>query len=520
MFNNELNSLQEFTLILSLASVCFSVFLFIRDSKSPLSLIFLLSGAFALRVFIASLDPFLQMWDEQFHALVAKNMIDHPFKPMLYVEPILSYDYKNWVANHVWLHKQPLFLWQMAISLKVFGISEFALRFPSIIMSTIMVYFIYRMGKITINQTVGFCAALLYALSNYQVEMIAGMAALDHNDVAFLFYVTASIWAWTEYNHSGKKYWIFLIGLFSGCAILVKWLVGLLVYSGWGISILFDSEKRRIWSSYKNILIASFITLSVALPWQIYITKAFPLESKHEYAYSSRHLTEVVERHDGEAWFHFDNLEIQYGKITPYIILIALYLFYRRLRNRTFKIGYLSYIVIVYLFFTISATKVPGFTIIVCSLIFIALGTFLQEAFHLIKARVRNNYYSSIISSLFLILIGWHSLNLYLIEKLHSFKYTENSYRKNRINSTLLANRIDKLIFTDDYVIFNCKELNAIPIMFYTGLTAYEHVVSFEDYTVLKEKNIKLAVFDDGNLPEYLINDKEVLKLNLGTDDI
>jgi len=43
-------------------------------------------GALGVRIFAAMLDPFLNTWDEQFHALVAKNMMANPFKPMLYAE--------------------------------------------------------------------------------------------------------------------------------------------------------------------------------------------------------------------------------------------------------------------------------------------------------------------------------------------------------------------------------------------------------------------------------------------------
>ncbi len=50
----------------------------------------------------------LHDWDERYHALVAKNMIEQPFKPMLYKNPVLPYDYKDWdlksylacISNH------------------------------------------------------------------------------------------------------------------------------------------------------------------------------------------------------------------------------------------------------------------------------------------------------------------------------------------------------------------------------------------------------------------------------------
>ena len=63
-------------------------------------LLLVLCGA-ALRLYTAS-DLCLHAWDERYHALVAKNLIGHPWVPTLYDKPVLAYDFKNWTANHVW----------------------------------------------------------------------------------------------------------------------------------------------------------------------------------------------------------------------------------------------------------------------------------------------------------------------------------------------------------------------------------------------------------------------------------
>src|SRR5688572_1561849 len=115
-----------------------SVAFFIRN-KISWSIALLVLGSFFLRLEMASLDPFLHNWDERFHALVSKNMMEDPFRPMLYKHPALPYDYTSWCCNHIWIHKQPLFLWQMAGSMKIFGVNEVALRLPSVIMGALMV---------------------------------------------------------------------------------------------------------------------------------------------------------------------------------------------------------------------------------------------------------------------------------------------------------------------------------------------------------------------------------------------
>jgi 4-amino-4-deoxy-L-arabinose transferase len=83
----------------------------------------LFTGGACMAYFVCSLDLFLHDWDEQYHALVAKNMMSDLFNPVLYRNELLAGDSGDWFLTHIWLHKQPLFLWQMALSQKIFGIS-------------------------------------------------------------------------------------------------------------------------------------------------------------------------------------------------------------------------------------------------------------------------------------------------------------------------------------------------------------------------------------------------------------
>jgi len=40
----------------------------------------LLFAAFVMRLMMIGLDPYLHSWDERFHAVVAKNMMQHPLR--------------------------------------------------------------------------------------------------------------------------------------------------------------------------------------------------------------------------------------------------------------------------------------------------------------------------------------------------------------------------------------------------------------------------------------------------------
>lgn len=79
---------------LAVALIIFSAITF-ETKRIYIALFLLFCAALVINVYMALLDPFLNPWDERFHALVAKNMIGHPLKPTLINNHIFSFDYRN-----------------------------------------------------------------------------------------------------------------------------------------------------------------------------------------------------------------------------------------------------------------------------------------------------------------------------------------------------------------------------------------------------------------------------------------
>jgi len=98
----------------------------------PLVVVILSSGLLKLR-HLGHLS--LGSADECCHALVAKNLLRHPLKPTLIDTPYLPTFTFDWGANHVWLHKPILGLWQISGSYWLFGVNTWVLRFPSVLLS-------------------------------------------------------------------------------------------------------------------------------------------------------------------------------------------------------------------------------------------------------------------------------------------------------------------------------------------------------------------------------------------------
>ncbi len=511
MINSYFNSYQLFFLALSFVFLLSSIIFNIKD-KQRLSLILLTISACSLYSFAALLDPFLNLWDERFHALVAKNMISNPFKPMLYTEKIIDIAYDNWDRYHIWLHKQPLFLWQIAISLKLFGINEFALRLPNIIMATLLVPMVYRMSKILVNERVGFIAAILFISTTYFLELVAGRQTIDHNDVAFTFYITASIWAFLEYRFSNNKKWIYAIGLFAGFAILVKWLVGLLVFFGWFVLRILE-RKYRI-SENKDLLISIFIALGISMPWQIYTYIRFPQVAIAANKLNAIHFTVPLEGHSGDIWWHLNKFDLHYGALAPFLIVPGLLVLNKMIKDKKMYYVLLSFLAVVYLFFSIAATKMPSFTIIIISIVMLALASLIQMGLERIETVFNlKKWIHSLIFLGLLLSISIIRIDIDYLQAKYTLWKKNNHYSRNLIHNKKVFTNLD---IPENTVLFNVKGRHYIEAMFYTDRIAYNIMPNRKILNQLKSKNLKAVVFKSPKkkIPGFIKNDPDVIVID------
>lgn len=498
-------------ILLLLAVISFQV------ARIKIALLLLFCGSLVLGYFMASLDPFLNLWDEQYHAVVAKHMVRLPLKPVLYAQPLFDFDYTIWTGNHIWLHKQPLFLWQIAGSLAVFGEHEIAVRLPSVILHALGSLLIFRIGKLAHNSQTGFYGALFFTVAYYPLELIAGRFPTDHNDLSFLIYTLGSFWAWFEYQNSRKAHWLIVIGALAGAAVLVKWLVGLLVFACWGMAILF--EKSPWWQRFNSLgpLFASaVVAVIVFLPWQVYIHLNFPDEARFESQLNTAHFFSAIEGHAGDAFFHVDAIRKIYGSgaALPYILLLGLIIFIRRMESRVHRVAVISAVAITYVFFSLAATKMISFTLIAAPFIFLGLGAMVGAFLDFIPQNKQS--LGKVLSPILLLVVCFFLLNPSKIQKAHTFAVPHDN--RNRIAELAQMDfiwQIEKELGKEGYVIFNAaRRLNGhIAVMFYTDHIAYDMVPNQEMIERVRSKGYSIAIGYDENLPDYINADPSIIKL-------
>ncbi|MEZ4757592.1 MAG: glycosyltransferase family 39 protein [Flavobacteriales bacterium] len=340
------------------------------QERTALGLVLL--AALTLRLMAIQLDPFLNIWDECVHAVVARNMVEHPFTPMLFTDTELGLDHKEWTLNNVWLHKQPFFLWMISLSLRVLGYSVFALRLPSALFTTALVFFTYRLARSMHDKDTAFHAAFLMAWSHWFLILCLGGVLSDHNNAVFISLVGGSFWAWSEWDRSRKLRWAVVAGCFVGSALLTKWLPGALLFGGWSLIFLLGTGDRR--QELKALLIALAVAVLLAAPWQISAWVRFPVEMAHEMSFNSLHLWEAVEGHVGDHWFYYHSLVEQFQPFPSLLMFGALLLSVTQCRERRMRIMAITSVVVTYMVYTLAATKMHAYPMLVIGFFFIGLA--------------------------------------------------------------------------------------------------------------------------------------------------
>ncbi len=361
--------LQGIAILLIPAIGYFFAFNYNKKKEYTIALGLLVVCGFLLRIYTAS-DNSLHCWDERYHALVAKHLSSHFLLPTLYENPLLPFDYKNWTCNHIWLHKQPLALWLIAVSLRFFGLHPWAVRLPSVILSTFGIKLTYDVARHLYNRNTAFISAFLFSIHGLIIELTAGRTDTDHIDIAFLFFILLGIWSSVNYNiKDGRAVYTLLIGASIGAAVLTKWLPGIIVLPIWFILNYGRFPGRKI---FKDLLLISLVAGAIAVPWQVYTLKQFPLEAQWELLFNKMHFFQPLEGHGGNLLFHFDQLRITYGEL---IYLPVIWFLYRTIKySKRHDIAIAALFAIPYLFYTVAATKMPCYTL------FAAPATFMITA--------------------------------------------------------------------------------------------------------------------------------------------
>ncbi len=445
-----------------------------------IAVLLLMVCGLVLRIY-TSADFFLHTWDERYHALVSKNLINHPLTPTLYDKPILPYNYQCWSANHVWLHKQPLPLWTMALSMYIFGVNEIALRIPSIILTTIGILLTFKIGSYLFSKKTGYLAAFFYSINGLIIELTAGRTATDHIDIFLLFFIELAILLSILFAYKKKVIYNILAGVSIGAAVLSKAFPAFIVLPIW-ILIVYDSGNFKMSSIIFHFFFLLITCIAIFLPWQIYIFKTFPLEADWEMNHILKHIAEVTGGQSGPFYYYINKIRMSYGELIYLPLLWFLWKTYKNTGNLKLLAISLWFLIPI-IFFSFAKTKMQAYILFTSPALFIITSEF----YFMLSERKREYKLKWIFNIILLLLIALPVR--YSIERIKPFD--------NRDRRPVWVTELKKLkdCPVNNGVLFNYDR--PIEAMFYTNLTVYAQIPGKKVILNLIEQGYSVYIKDD-----------------------
>ncbi|MCG6928995.1 MAG: glycosyltransferase family 39 protein [Desulfofustis sp.] len=471
---------------------------FHRHGHYARAILLLILSGLALYVYVSA-DFFLHAWDERYHALVAKNLMNHPLRPTLYEHPVLPYDYRNWAANHIWLHKQPLPLWGMAASMWLFGVNEMALRLPSIILASTATFLVFSVGSYLFDRRIGYFAAFLFSINGLVISLVGGRTATDHVDIFFMFFILLSIYLSIQFITYEKSVFSILVGISIGLAILSKWLPALIVLPVW-LLLVWDCRKFTVKTMAAQFVLIVLVLTAVFLPWQIYIHAVFPEEALAESRHNIRHLFEALDGHSTTVFYFLNRIRVNYGELIYLPLGWFAWKYCRNFKNGK-RLALIIWFLVPFLFFSMARTRMQAYLLFTApALFYMTAECFYDMAEY--RSGHRFKHLLTVILSLFIILpvrYGIERLTILEIKDRHPqwVRDLQNLQEKNIANG----------------VLFNYN--HPIEAMFYTDLTAYPQIPDRQTISDLIRRGYTVVINDLGTVPAEIMEMEEVVRVEL-----
>jgi len=275
-------------------------------------------------------------------------------------ELTVGHDWGSTTLNGVDRFDKPILIyWFQAISLKLFGINEFAVRLPSALCAFFWCLALGQFAWRRFGPAVAIAAAGILATS--LGPMLIGRAATADSLLNLLLTLAAlDLWRHLENGQDAPRRRAFA---WIGLGLLAKGPVALLIPAAaagiWLATNRDRSRLQRLASDWK----AWALMVGIAAPWYVYAI------ARHGMAFidgfllhhNVQRFTGSLEGHAGSLFYYLEILPAAMMPWTPLLVPIAMHL--KRRWNEPigrFLLGWLGFVVV---FFSLSGTKLPHYVL-------------------------------------------------------------------------------------------------------------------------------------------------------------
>ncbi|BAH53084.1 ArnT family glycosyltransferase [Rhodococcus opacus] len=177
-------------------------------------------------------------------------------------------------ANSITVDKPPMSLWLMSLSVRIFGLSSWAMLVPQALLGVGSVALLYATVKRWFGAPAGLLAGLVLALTPIAVLMFR----FNNPDALLVLLMIASVWALLRAVEGGRTRWMVLTGVFVGLGFLTKQLQVMLVVPPLALTYLFAGPPK-----FGKRLAQCFAALGamiVSAGWWLLTVELWPASSR------------------------------------------------------------------------------------------------------------------------------------------------------------------------------------------------------------------------------------------------
>lgn len=266
--------------------------------------------------------------------------------------------------------KPILIYWLQAFSVHLFGLNEFALRLPSAIAASLWALIIWLFSSRYFDEKVAFYATLSM-LGALQINIIAKAAIADALLNLFIAFTLFSVWVYLE---SKKSRYLYAAFASIGLGVLTKGPVAILVPLA--TLFIYMLLKRDIKGFFKMLFnpIGWLLFLSISMPWYIleYLDQGQKFIDGFFLKHNLERFSSSLEHHSGSYFYYIPVLLIGFLPFTT--PLLKAFFRIKKLIREDLLLYLFIWFAFVFLFFSLSGTKLPHYVLYGYTPLFIFTG--------------------------------------------------------------------------------------------------------------------------------------------------
>ncbi|MCF6201448.1 MAG: glycosyltransferase family 39 protein, partial [Hydrogenimonas sp.] len=275
-------------------------------------------------------------------------------------EMLLSGDYiTTYLGGELRFDKPILIYWLQALSVKLFGLNEFALRLPSALAATFWAIILYSFSKKVFDSKVALLSTI-FMISSLQITVVAKAAIAD---ALLNMWIAASMFSILIYIKRGEKRWLYIAFAAIGFGMLTKGPVAVMIPVA--VTFIYFAIKRDLMIWFRSIFnpIGIAIFLAIALPWYFleYQDQGMKFIEGFFLKHNISRFENSFEGHSGSIFYYIPVLLV--GLMPFSGILLASLAHIKRWIEEDMTLFLVIWFAFVFIFFSLSGTKLPHYVI-------------------------------------------------------------------------------------------------------------------------------------------------------------